>query len=379
MGMHDAIVVGGGIVGISVAYNLVRGGVKTLLFDRKDVGRATDAGAEILSPHTYAGDSDAWHTFAIAAHDYYPALADELRDGRAGETGYARCGNLVVAASPDEVKAFQAAKKSILGRWQRAGRPSTDEIFELGPTEARKLFPPLTRVKGALYCRQAARMDGRLFARAMQVVAEAKGLSVTDTSVDRLIIKRNEVRGVESQGTQHRSSQVVIAGSAWSQAFGNQLGVQIPVEPQQGQIIHLDLPGIDTTSWPIVTAFHEHYIVPWPDKRVVVGATRETGSGFGTQATAAGVHEILGEAIRVAPGLKNARIRDVRVGLRPLSADGMPVLGPVPGYSGIQLVTGHSVSGLQLGPFSGKLIADLIVGVELSADIKPFGIARFMT
>ena len=87
----------------------------------------------------------------------------------------------------------------------------------------------------------------------------------------------------------------------------------------------------------------------------------------------------MGEAIRVAPGLKNARIRDVRVGLRPLSADGMPVLGPVPGYSGIQLVTGHSVSGLQLGPFSGKLIADLIVGVELSADIKPFGIARFMT
>ena len=377
--MYDAIVVGGGIVGISVAYNLVRAGVKTLLFDRRDAGRATDAGAGILSPQTYTGDSDAWYNFAIAAHDYYPTLINELHESEAGETGYARCGNLIVAASTDELSAFQTAKRRILERQHNSGQPSTEDLFEVNATEARKLFPPLTNVLGALYYRQAARMDGRIFARAMRVAAETKGLSTADSGVDRLIIENNKVRGLESQGTEHHASQVVIAGGAWSQEFGKQLGVQIPVEPQRGQIIHLDLPDTNTASWPIVTAFHEHYMVPWPDGRVVVGATRETGSGFDVNTTAAGVHETLGEAIRVAPGLKDARIRDIRVGLRPLSVDGMPVLGPVPGLPGIQLATGHGASGLQLGPFSGKMIADLIAGTELSADIKPFGIARFMT
>jgi D-amino-acid dehydrogenase len=85
----------------------------------------------------------------------------------------------------------------------------------------------------------------------------------------------------------------VVAAGAWSKDLGRPLGIAIPVEPQRGQIIHLGLPGVDTSSWPIVLAFRGHYMVPWEDGRVAVGATRETGSGFRAHTTAAGIVEVL--------------------------------------------------------------------------------------
>jgi D-amino-acid dehydrogenase len=153
--------------------------------------------------------------------------------------------------------------------------------------------------------------------------------------------------------------------------------VDIPVAPQRGQIIHLGLHGEDTSRWPMVSAFHEHYMVPWPDSRVVVGATRETGSGFRPHTTASGVREVLGQALRVAPGLAAAEIREIRVGLRPLAADGLPVLGPVRGMRNVLLVTGHGPSGLTLGCYSGKIIADMVFGKSPASDISAFAVSRF--
>jgi D-amino-acid dehydrogenase len=170
---------------------------------------------------------------------------------------------------------------------------------------------------------------------------------------------------------------VIIAGGAWSHTFSTQLGVTIPVAPQRGQIIHLGLPGLETGAWPIISAFHHHYMVAWPDSRVVAGATRETGSGFAPHTTAAGVREVLSEALRVAPGLAAAEIREIRVGLRPFTSDTLPVLGPVPGVAGVFLITGHGPTGLTLGPFSAKLVAGQMLGKAPETDLTPFSVARF--
>ena len=115
----------------------------------------------------------------------------------------------------------------------------------------------------------------------------------------------------------------------------------------------------------------------WPDERVVGGASRETGSGFDVRTTAAGVHEVLGEVLRVAPGLAGAGLREIRVGLRPMSTDGLPILGPIPGMAGAWLATGHGPSGLTLGPYSAHAIADAILGRPADVDLAPFGIERF--
>jgi D-amino-acid dehydrogenase len=89
------------------------------------------------------------------------------------------------------------------------------------------------------------------------------------------------------------------------------------------------------------------------------------------------VREVLGEALRVAPGLANAEIREMRVGLRPFTTDTLPVLGPVPGVRGVFLVTGHGPSGLTLGPYSGKLVAGQMLGKAAETDLGPFSVARF--
>jgi D-amino-acid dehydrogenase len=376
--MYDALVIGGGIVGMATAYHLVGAGANTLLIDRADSGRATDAGAGILSPETNSRDPDSWFNFAVEAVTYYPTLIQQLQADQEHDTGYARCGMLTVAVSADEREPFEQAQRLILARQERRGLPSADELYVVSASEAQQMFPALTTVVyGAIYYRDAARVDGRLLNRALQEAAIHRGLTIKHASVDRLIIENHAVTGVIADGGTLLAGKTAIAGGAWSQAFGAQLGVEIPVAPQRGQIIHLGLPGTDTSGWPIINAFRGHYMVPWPDSRVVVGATRETGSGFHPHTTAAGIHEVLGEALRVAPGLAQGEIRDIRVGLRPLTIDTMPVLGTVPGVQDIFLVTGHGPTGLTLGPYSGKVVAEMILGRESTADIAAFHVSRF--
>ena len=322
-------------------------------------------------------DPEVWFDFAVQAVGYYPELVATLRELGADETSYAQCGMLMVAATDDEVSAFQATRQHILDRQAQRGAPSADDLHPVTPAEARALFPPLTHVKGALYYRLAARVDGRQMAQALQRAANAQGLNTLYGSVDALATAGDRVTGVRVGPDTLTAGAVIVAGGAWSPALGEPLGVRIPVTPQRGQIAHLAMPGEPTGDWPIVGAFHGHYIVPWPDGRVAVGATRETGSGFRPETSAAGVREVLDEALRVAPGLAAAQLIEMRVGLRPLPPDGLPVLGAIPGWTGLLVATGHGPTGLQLGPFSGKIVADMAQGKPSPADIGAFGIDRF--
>ncbi len=376
--MYDAIIVGGGIVGSALAYHLVRHNVKTLLIDRHDAGRATDAGAGILAPETSSNPDEAWFEFAVKATAYYPTLIEQLTVAQDGETGYAPCGKLTVAVSEEELVDFEATKRLMLTRQNRRGRPSTDDLHPVSAAEAQALFPPLADVEQAIYYRQAARVDGKLLTEAMQRAAVAEGVEIKQANVKRLLLKKRRVIGVEAEGERFQAGQVAIAGGAWSPDLGAQVGLQIPVEPQRGQILHLHLPNTDTAEWPIISSRNGHYIVCWPNGHIVLGATRETGSGFAPHTTVAGVYNLLSEALWVAPGLAQATIREVRVGLRPLTPDLSPVLGLAPGTDNLYLATGHGPTGLQLGPYTGKLTAALMAGQPLDTDISAFDVRRFL-
>lgn len=376
--MPDTIIIGGGIVGTAAAYNLARSGADALLIDAHHSGRATDAGAGILSFGTHGlGNDDLWLDFAQQCAAYYPQLIEQLQAEQGGDTGYAVTGKLIVAASEDELGPFEHKRRLIADRHLGAGWPLADSITEISPAEARELFPPLGDVYHALYYRDAARVDGRLLNAAMSRAAESQGLAVKHSTVERLVIDNGAVTGVVTDGETISAAKVIIAGGAWTQTFGEQLGAPIPVFPKRGQIIHLNLPGSDTSAWPVINAFHGHYLVAWHDSRVAVGATREADAGFQPQTTVAGVREVLDEALRLAPGLAAAQIKEMRVGLRPATKDDLPVLGPVPGVSNVYVATGHGAVGLQLGPYSGKLAAEWALGKATNTDISAFAISRF--
>lgn len=374
----DAIVVGGGIVGASLAYHLVKAGLKTRLIDRHDVARATDAGAGIISPESSSADSDEWYHFAVACVDYYQPLIANLKQEQDADTGYARCGLLRVAVDDDEVPLFDSARDTILRRQRENQFPDPDDLYDVDPQDAKAYFPAIGDVEKAFYSRIAARVDGRFLCDAIIKAAVGYGLEVQDASVDTLLIENQQIKGVVVDGEEILAGHVAIAGGAWSRNFGDQLKVQIPVAPQRGQIIHLQLDEQDTTDWAILHPFRGHYMVSREAGRIIVGATRETGSGFDTRTSASGIREVLDEALRVAPGLSSARLLEVRVGLRPNTLDNLPILGTVPDFQNVYLATGHGASGLQLGPYSGKLVADMIAGNPLGYDISGFHITRFL-
>lgn len=375
--MGNTIIIGGGIVGTSAAYNLARSGAQVLLIDKHHTGRATDAGAGILSFGTLGlGGGTKWFNFASQCGAYYATLIGQLKTEQAEDTGYAVVGELIVAVDDDEITAFETQRRLISTQQEKFGQPAGDDLQAVSRAEARDLFPLLGDVQRALLLRSAARVDGRLLTEAMRRVAEANGLQTRDGSVERLVIENGAVTGVVVDGETIPAAKVIIAGGAWSQVFGDQLAVQIPVYPLRGQIVHLSLPGTDTSRWPVVHAFHGHYLVPWHDSRVAAGATREQ-AGFQPFMTAGGMREVLAEALRVAPGLMDAQIKEMRVGLRPASKDGLPVIGPIRSVANVYVATAFAAIGLQLGPYSGKLAADWALDKTPAVDTAPFSAARF--
>ena len=225
------------------------------------------------------------------------------------------------------------------------------------------MVPVLGTIVRALHHPGAARVDGRLLCAAMRAAAEECGVELRDESVE-------DVRALDAHA-------IVIAGGAWTPRVAEQLGAALPVGPMRGQIIHLDV-AHDTAAWPIVQPVFGYYLVPWSDSHVAVGATVED-AGFAVEVTAGGVHEVLRETLRVMPGLATARLREVRVGLRPVSADDMPILGALPGVPNTYVATGHGANGLLLGPLSGKLVADAVLGRAPALDLAPFSPSRFAT
>jgi D-amino-acid dehydrogenase len=357
---YDVVVIGGGIVGTATAFELGLAGARTLLVDRADAGRATAAGAGILSPETAKRDDPAWVELVLAAGRHYETLIGRLD----ADNGWARCGILQLATRETDLSAWEWVAERAAG------------ASEISPDDARAMVPVLGPVLRALHHPQAARVDGRTMCGALRRAAELHGVEVRAGSVDE--VRTGSRPTVMIDGDAISTDAVVIAGGAWTRQLGDQLGVQLPVAPLRGQIAHLGVAGHDTGAWPIVQQVYGHYMVPWADHRVAVGATVEA-AGFSSDVTAGGVNEIMREALRVMPGLASATLGEVRVGLRPTSIDDSPLLGPLPGIDNVFVATGHGADGLLLGPISGKLVADQITGrpPTLDLDLRPFSPARF--
>ncbi|MFB6172134.1 MAG: NAD(P)/FAD-dependent oxidoreductase [Haloarculaceae archaeon] len=373
---YDAVVIGGGIVGASVGYHLARAGADALLVDRADPGRATDAGAGIVSPATSSRTaSDAWFRLGVAAADYYPDLAADLR-GAVDEVGYGRPGLLSVATDADEAARLEQSLARIRERQDRLGHPEAGSVATVSPEAARDRVPPLGHVERAFVVERAARVDGRTFAAALREAGRDRGLDVAREDARSLVLRDGAVAGVETEADRYRADAAVVAGGAWSAAWGDQLGVDLPIEPLRGQIAHLDADR-ETGDWPMVAGIGDHYLVPWPDGRIAAGATREPGVGFDPATTAAGVHEVLDATMDLAPGLGDAELASVRVGLRPTTPDGLPILGRVDAVAGAYVATGHGPTGLTVGPYSGRAVADLVLDEPAPVDLSPFAPGRF--
>lgn len=375
--MPDVVVVGGGLLGSSVAYELVRAGVDVVLVDRDDRGQATFAGAGILSPGSSRWGDEADARFAHDAGSYYRIVTEMIEEDGGGDTGYGKVGVMVVAGQGDSEEEFARARLEFL-RFQHYdfAQPGLKDI---SADEARVRFPPLGHVEGALVDEEGARVDGKMFRSALQRAAAGRGLSIVHDGVDRLAVSGGRVTGIVLRGRTVACDAVVMATGAWLSQFQDTLGMRDCVAPMRGQICHLGWDAGPTADWAVAVGLRGHYILPRASGQIVVGATREEGSGLTTELTAGGCHEVLGEALRLAPGLSAATISEWRVGLRPVSIDGYPILGGLRSLKRCFLATGHGAGGLLLGPWSAHLVAQEILAERPEPRLARYRAERFAT
>jgi D-amino-acid dehydrogenase len=375
----DVAVVGAGLVGLALAYELACLGATVTVVDGAHPGRATDAGAGILSPATSAeADAEVW-PFLRQCGAHYPALLERLAaDGADLEaTGYQRCGILSLVLRPNEEEWFAPFAELVQRR-------APGEVAQISPAEARSLFPPLGPVHRVLHAPGSARVDGRGMAAALRRAAGARGVTFVVGVVDGVTgggAGGRSVTSVQVKGVGPlRCDAVAVAGGAWTAALGELLGCSLPVGPTKGQIVHLGVDG-ETGGWPIAQPLLSHYLVPWPGGRVACGGTFEVGAGFSVTVTAAGLHELLRECLTVAPGLAESNYQETRVGLRPTSSDDRAVVGRVPGWANAWVATGHGANGLLQGPYSARALAHTMTLGTPDSDEAPlpasFDPARF--
>jgi D-amino-acid dehydrogenase len=372
------------LVGASVAYELACRQASVALVDASHPGRASDAGAGIVSPETFQEPDPEWFAFGVGAARHLRALVARLAEDGAdpGPEAFAECGSLVVAQAEHEDPWFTEVHALVTTR--------SPTVTEIPTDEARAMFPPLGPLWRALHSPSATRVDGRALCHAVRAAAQRRGATIL--AMEALGLQRHGERVTAVLGAHDTvpCDAMVVAGGAWSATAGDWLGHALPVTPTKGQIAHVvlpDIPGpggvggagggpVDSGRWPIVQPILNFYLVPWPGGRVACGGTFEPDAGFDVRVTAAGVRDLLRECVAIAPGLARATFHEVRVGLRPTSADDRPLLGRLPGTTNVHVCTGHGANGLLLGPYSGALVADAVLDGPPAA-MAPYDPGRF--
>jgi D-amino-acid dehydrogenase len=366
------IIVGAGIGGASAAFHLTELGAEVTIVDNSAPGRATFAGAGIVCPWLSHNQDQYYQKLSFAAFRYYPTLLAKLTAGGQTEIEYDQVGGIAVGESRDQLD-------PIVQRLEKLATNGIKEIGEvrlLGPGAPKELFPYLNSSLAGVYLSGAVRLSGESIRLALVNAARATGAKLLS---GKAVLERSgqAATGVRIDGELITADAIVIAAGSWSANLCRPLGLELALEPQRGQILHLKVPETNTGALPvIVPVLSDYYLLAFRDSRIVMGATRETGSGFDARVTAGGVAEVLRECLQIAPDLSTATLTEIRVGLRPLTKDGLPLLGRPRDLDGLVIATGLGRYGLTLGPYVGLLAAKLAIGQSTEIDLAPFAPER---
>ena len=371
-----AIVIGGGIIGCSVAWRLAVEGVATTVLERGRMGQeASWAAAGMIAPQAEAEGPGPFFDFCMKARDAFDGIVDRLvRDGGV-DPEYDRAGILYVALDADERTQLERRAK-----WQRAvGAP----VEELSGAAARRIEPMLSpETVYAIHMPTNRRTDNRKLTQAYAAAARKAGAEfVEGARVEALALRGERASGivlradgvVMDDGSTREADVVVNAAGAWAGEIRGLEADRVKLHPVRGQIICFEVaPG---TIGPALFSLRG-YLVPRRDGRLLAGSTMEE-AGYNKSVTLAGLDKIARGAAAIVPALGAAAFREAWAGLRPAARDLLPVLGFSPSVSNVLWAVGHFRSGILLSAITGEIIADLVKGRRPAVELGAFSAARF--
>lgn len=354
----DVVIVGAGLAGLPIAWQLLRRGATVHVVDRGAPGEGTSrVAAGMLAPITEVEPDDPVHLqLGQLARERWPGFVDDLRAATGHEIAIRTHGTLAVARDRDEAEALDRFR----GICDRFGLT----VERLMPSAARKREPALApTLRLALEIPGDAAVDPRTVTAALaDAVLAAGGTIESGCEVRSLVVEGDRAVGVErADGSTIRGGAVVIAGGAESARLaGVPDHARVPVRPVKGQLLVLrdpDGPGLVER----VLRFGTGYLVPRDDGRYVLGATTEE-RGFDRTVTAWAVHDLLRDGYELVPGVLDLELVETLVGWRPTSPDGLPIVGPAHEVEGLWWATGHHRNGVLFASITGALLADGLSG-----------------
>src|SRR5699024_9090794 len=367
--MNKYVVIGAGILGATTAYQLAKTGADVIVIDRKDKGQATDAAAGIICPWLSQRRNKAWYHLAKNGARIYPKLIESLVQDGETDVGYHRVG--AISIHTDEKK-LVAMKERALKRREEASE--IGDVTLLNQEETKELFPLLSDEYRSVHISGAARVDGRALRNALLNASKKHGAKIIQGDAS-LLFEKTNITGVIVNNHKIFADTVIAASGAWMSDLIKPLGINFIVTAQRAQIMHIQMPNVNTRNWPVVMPPNNQYLLSFDD-RIVVGATHENDVGFDYRITAGGSEEVLTNALQVAPHLATGTVLETRVGFRPFTPGSLPVIGSLPGYTGLLLANGLGATGLTMGPYIGNELAKLALGKELDIDIADYNITE---
>jgi len=363
----DVVIVGGGVIGCAIAYYLAQAGVPVAVLERGEVGgEASGAAAGMLAPLGDAPDAGPFLDLCLASLRLFPSLAEALRDETGIDIEYLPSGILRPALTDRETERL----RELLG-WQRR---SGLALEWLEADALRRLEPRLAAACGAIYSPQEHQVSAHRLTQAFAQAATARGAVLHQgVAVTGLVTSGSRVVGVRTRDGRMAAGQVVLAAGPWTAALGRQLGANLPVRPVRGQML-----AFADFSSPLrhILWAEEGYLVPKANGFLFAGATVEE-VGFRKRTTVRALAGLRRMAKTLVPSLAYAEVTTSWAGLRPGSPDGLPILGPVPGWQGVSVGSGHFRNGILLAPITGRLMAQWVTRGRTEMSLEAFTPSRF--
>lgn len=364
----DVILAGGGIIGLSLAHELASRGVTVTLIEQGAWGgEASQAAAGMLAPLKEFKEEGPLFRLGLASLSLYPQWAERLQTETGIDVQLKRDGVLTVASEESEITDLRAKY-----RWQKEAGCNLawlekDALQELEPLLSEKLM-------AGIYSPEEGDVNNRLLLKALLSASRGLGVKLMPATVITGLASRGErIIGVQTTQGEILADHTVITAGAWASVLAGWLGYPGVVYPVRGQIA-----SVSAANHPLrhVVFGPGIYIVPKQDDRLIIGAT-EDEAGYCRDVTAGGLIRVLQGVQSLVPSLAEAAFLQAWAGLRPATFDGLPLLGPVPGWEGVSLAAGHFRNGILLAPITAKMMADWLVGGNAEL-LKPFFPARIL-
>ena len=359
---NQICIVGGGIIGLLIARELVDSGKKVVIVDRGETGRESSwAGGGILSPLYPWRYPDSINELAKWSQVAYPRLVSNLQKHSGIDAEWVRSGLLIVGAEDHQLAAEWGLKYA-----------NSMKIVNSADTE--NIQPGISVGNGSvIWMADIAQVRNPRLLAALKRDLLNDGVELQEQQeITGFDISNGELRGVHTNTETIGTDVCIITAGAWSGGLFSKLGLDIPIKPIRGQmLVFRDNPG----GLERIILKDKRYLIPRRDGRILVGSTLED-VGFDKSTTESAAIELRQAALSMMPALANTEVELQWSGLRPGSPDGIPYIGPHPDIQGLFACTGHFRNGFVLGPASARLLVDLLLGREPVVDPGPYGLNR---